>query len=376
MAVTELQICHPYQRARALTLDFGPILREAITGSTTTAGKMAFRFSSIARVLQLILGWIVILLAVAWTFGALWFDFPYETLRHLVAFLFLGAVVVLLLVVRPRWKAKLGLAVAIGIIVAWWLSLRPVADRNWQSDVAQTGWAEFNGDEVVLHNVRNVEYRTEMDYTARWETRAVRLSQITGLDLAITYWGSPYIAHPIATFRFADTLPVAFSIEARKVVGQEYSTVASMYRQAQLIYIVADERDVLGVRAVYRKGEDVYLFKTLASPEQARARFVEYLKTLNALHEEARWYNVATTNCTTTIRQQRPTAKRAPWDWRILVNGKADELLYERQVIATGGLSFAELKQRSLINPQARAAANDPAFSTLIREGVPGFSSK
>ena len=376
MAVTELQICHPYQRARALTLDLGPILREATTGSTTTAGKMAFRFSSIARVLQLILGWIVILVAVAWSFGALWFDFPYEKLGSIAAFLFLAGIIAALVFVRPRWKAKLGLAVAIGIIVGWWFSLRPMPDRNWQSDVAQTAWAEFNGDEVILHNVRNVEYRTETDYTARWETRTVLLSQITGLDLAITYWGSPLIAHPLATFRFTNTLPIAISVEARKVVGQDFSTIASLYRQAQLIYVVADERDLIGVRAVYRKGEDVYLYRTLASPEQARARFLEYMNFLNDLHTEARWYNVITTNCTTTIRQQRPTAKRAPWDWRLLVNGKSDELLYERQLIATGGLSFPELKKRSLINPQARAAQKDPSFSYLIREGVPGFSSK
>ena len=55
----------------------------------------------------------------------------------------------------------------------------------------------------------------------------------------------------------------------------------------------------------------------------------------------------------------------------MLINGKADELLYERHAIATGGLPFSELKQRSLINERARAADKDPDFSRVIREDLP-----
>jgi hypothetical protein len=226
----------------------------------------------------------------------------------------------------------------------------------------------------VVHNVRNYDYRTEHDFTPRWENRTVRLSQMTGADLAITYWGSPWMAHPVVSFRFADNPPICFSIEARKVIGQEFSSLASLYRQAQLIYVVADERDSIRVRAVYRHGEDVYLYRTLATPEQARERFLEYLHTLNQLHARPRWYNVLTTNCTTSIREQRPIAERRPWDWRILLNGKADEMLFERQLIATANLPFAELKQRSQINTRARLADKDPDFFRRIREGTPGFA--
>jgi hypothetical protein len=55
----------------------------------------------------------------------------------------------------------------------------------------------------------------------------------------------------------------------------------------------------------------------------------------------------------------------------MLVNGKADELLYQRHFIATGGLPLSELKWRSLINERARAADQDPDFSIIIREGLP-----
>jgi hypothetical protein len=257
------------------------------------------------------------------------------------------------------------------LVLLWWLTLKPSNDGPWPPDVAELAWAEINGDEVTINNVRNCDYRTETDFTAHWERRTVRLSQITGLDIAIMYWGSPYMAHPIASFRFADALPICFSIETRKRIGQEYSALRGLYRQYTLIYIVADERDSIRVRTNYRHGEDVYLYHVLGSPEDARVRFLEYVKALNTLNTHPLWYNAVTANCTTNIRTQRPILKRIPWDWRILVNGKADELLYERHLIATGGLRFAELKQRSQINERARAADQDPAFSRLIRVAVP-----
>jgi hypothetical protein len=212
-----------------------------------------------------------------------------------------------------------------------------------------------------------------MDYTPHWDTRTVRLSQITGTDLAINYWGSPWMAHPIASFQFADALPVCFSIETRKKVGQSYSAVGGLYRQFELTYIVADERDVIRVRTNYRHGEDIYLYRTTFTPVQSRERFLEYIHSLNQLRDQPRWYNAITTNCTTNIRTQHPTNERIPWDWRMLLNGKMDEMLYTRHAIATADLPFAELKQRARINPAAQAANEAPDFSRRIREGRPGF---
>ena len=321
-----------------------------------------FRFVAFA------IGWAVAIVAVAWAFGALYFDFP--RIGALAAILFVVILLAAIIFVRGQ---LLKLAIALGasaIVAGWWLTLKPSNDRAWQPDVSQTTWAETNGDEVTIHNVRNCDYRTDTDFTQHWETRTVRLSQITGMDVAINYWGSPWISHPIVSFQFSDGLPLCFSIETRKTIGQKYSALDGLYRQYTLIYVVADERDVIRLRTNYRR-EDVYLYRTLASPAQARERFLEYIKTMNILHEHPRWYNEVTANCTTSIRTQRSVNERAPWDWRMLINGKADELLYERHAIATGGLPFSELKQRSLIDARARAADDDPNFSHLIREGLP-----
>jgi hypothetical protein len=166
---------------------------------------------------------------------------------------------------------------------------------------------------------------------------------------------------------------LCFSIETRKEIGESYSAIGGIYRQYELIYIVADERDVIRLRTNYRVGEDVYLYRSAATPEQAKGRFLEYLASLEHLRNHPRWYNALTTNCTTAIRVQHDSSKRAPWDWRILLNGKGDEMMHERKAILSGGLPFDELKARALINPAAKAANEAENFSTRIREGRPGF---
>lgn len=309
-------------------------------------------------------------IAIAWAFGAVWFDAPFGNANKIVAGLLALVLAMALVFVRPFWRKVGATVLLVGGVLAWWLTLSPTNDSDWQLDVAQKGWADIQGDEVTLPNVRNCDYRTEADYTPHWETRTVRISQITGIDLAVDYWGSPWIAHPIASFQFADAPPLCFSIETRKKLGQTYSTIGGLYRQFELIYIVADERDVIRLRTNYRN-EDIYLYRTTISPAHARERFLEYVHSLNALRNKPRWYNAITTNCTTSIRTQHPPNERMPWDWRILLNGKGDELMYERHLIATGGLPFAELKARSLINARAKAADASTDFSQLIRVGLP-----
>jgi len=323
------------------------------------------------RFIAWILAWFGAFVCAAWATGALYFDFPILTLRAPVAIMFLIVLFVSVIFIPGKLRRLVAALGGFALVLGWWLTLKPSNNRPWPPDVAQTAWAEFNVDEVTIHNVRNCDYRTEADYTPHWETRTVRISQITGIDLAVNYWGSPWIAHPIVSFQFADVPPICFSIETRKKLGQTYSTIGGLYRQFELIYIVADERDVIRVRTNYRKGEDIYLYRTTISPAQARERFLEYIHSLNAMRDKARWYNAITTNCTTSIRTQHAATERMPWDWRILVNGKGDELLYERGVL-DHSVPFAELKRRAYINARARAANNAPDFSERIRTHLVG----
>jgi hypothetical protein len=329
--------------------------------------RKALRFALV------LFGGLACLLATAWAAGALYLDLPIPWLRAPLALIYGLGMLAAFFFIKGRGRALAVVAAGFVAVLGWWLTIKPGNAGNWQSDVAQLGWAEINGDEIILHNVRNCDYRTETDYTARWETRTVRLSEITGVDLAINYWGSPWIAHPIASFQFADAPPICFSIETRKQAGQTYSAIGGLYRQFALIYVVADERDVIRVRTNYRQGEDIYLYRTTMTPSQARERFQEYVRSLNEIRDHPRWYNAITTNCTTSIRDQHPIAERIPWDWRLLLNGKADELMFERHTIVNAGLAFPELKARSLVNARAKAAGAMSNFSELIRAGLPPF---
>ena len=326
-----------------------------------------FRFVLVA------LAGLICLLATAWAAGALYFDLPIAWLRAPLALIYGLAMLAALFFVKGRWRATGVVAVGFMPVLAWWLMIEPTGDRAWQPDVARRAWADIQGDEITLHDVRNCEYRTETDYTPQWETRVVHLSKLTGVDLAITYWGSPWIAHPIASFQFSDSPPLAFSIETRKAAGQSYSVIAGLYRQYELIYIAADERDVIRLRTNFREGEDVFLYRTTITPEHGRALFLAYLDRLNRLHERPEFYNQITDNCTTNIRLANITAEHGkvpPWNWRMLLNGKGDELLYERGVIDRS-LPFAALKEQSLINKRAQAAGASADFSQLIRVGLP-----
>lgn len=318
------------------------------------------------RWLGIILLTLVCILAFLWAFGAIYYDGYSKWLAGVHA-----AAIVAVFVFLRSWRWKLGIFAAwFTLVLGWWLTLKPSNTAEWQEDVAQLAWAEVDGDSVTLHNVRNFEYQSDTQFTPRWETRRVKLSKITGIDLAINYWGSPWIAHPIMSFQFSDEPPLGFSIETRKRVGQTYSAIGGLYRQFTLVFVVADENDVIRVRTNYRKGEEVYLYRTTLDAAQAQLRFKQYLDSINSLRLKPRWYNALTTNCTTSIRNQNSSASRIPWDWRIILNGKADEMLYEQGAIASGGLSFEDLKKRANIGALARTE-NGKEFSERIRATLP-----
>ena len=224
---------------------------------------------------------------------------------------------------------------------------------------------------VTIHNIRNCDYRTETDYDVRHYDKTFDLDKLRTVDLYMVYWGSPLIAHTMMSFGFADGEHVCFSIETRNQLGQEYSAVKGLFRQFQLTLVIADERDVVRLRTNYRQGEEVYLYRLRASPASIRQLFLDYLQRANRLRQSPEWYNAVADNCTTGIRAQRAAADRAPWDWRMLVNGHGDELLYERGVFATN-VPLAELKERGHVNTRARAADKAEDFSKQIRQGVPG----
>jgi hypothetical protein len=314
---------------------------------------------------------IVVAAGMGWAGLALWFDGPASRpLAGTLAAGFVVAALALLIFLRPMRRALGAVLVLWLVVLAWWLGIPARADRDWQSDVARLATAEIHGDAVTVHDVRNFDYRSETDFTEHWEDRSYDLSRLQGADLFISFWGPTLIAHTIMSWEFDDGRHLAVSIETRKEKGEEYSALRGFFRQYELYYVVADERDVVGLRTNYR-GERVFLYRLRASPELARRLLLSYLDEINELARTPRWYNALTHNCTTTIRiHARQAQVRNPLDWRLFANGRADELLYERGDINTS-LPLAELRAHSNITGKAQAADQDARFSSLIREGLP-----
>jgi Domain of unknown function (DUF4105) len=342
----------------------------------TKAGRRGTRpfWLSALRAIGLTFLWFVVALLTLWALAALYVDIRIPWLRIPAASVYALCVIGILFTVKPGFRAISCLA-GFCIVLMWWLSLRPPSIGNWRADVSRTASAEIDGDRVTIHNLRNCDYSTETEYKNCWSDRTVDLSRIRGVDLFLTNWGPRWISHPILSFDFGDNGHIAFSIEARYKPDQAYSAVLGFFRQYELIFIPADERDVIRLRTNYRKGEEVSLYRINLPADNARSMFMTYIRYLNDLKERPEWYNALTRNCTTAIDKKvaADVANPGRRNYQTFLNGTLDEMLYERGRLVTGGLPFPELKAREHINEAAREANQSLDFSRLVRVGRVGF---
>ena len=204
----------------------------------------------------------------------------------------------------------------------------------------------------------------------RYEERELDLSRLRSLDLFLVYWGSPSIAHTIMSFGFEGDQYLAISIETRPEVDEGFAPVASLFKQFELIYVVGEERDVVGVRTNHRH-EPVYLYRLNTSADDARRLLMIYLTRINELADHPEFYHLLTNSCTINIvRYANAAGRRGRFDIRHLFNGLIDSYLYHSgRIEAT--LPFDELRRGSLINEAAQAADGADDFSQRIRLSLP-----
>jgi hypothetical protein len=345
-------------------------LSHATAGRGRTQLKIALR----------VVGWALLGLLVAGTsiWGALALHYaasPGTVRGALVAAFALAGLLALgaLASRRWRWPALGTFAVMFAALLTWWSHIEPSNDRHWKPEVAVLPYVTFEGDTFTVHNIRNFSYRTETQFTPAYYDRTFDLRRLESTDLVASYWAGPQIAHIFLSFGFGPDEHLAISIERRDEVGEGYSTIKGLFKQYELIYIVADERDVIRLRTNVRRDppEDVYLFTLQAPIENSRRLLMEYLRTINQLREHPEFYNTLTTNCTSNIwLHAHVNPGRAPYSWKILLSGHVPEYLYERGRRDTS-LPFPELERRSHINAAARAADDSADFSRRIRMGSP-----
>ncbi len=311
-----------------------------------------------------------------WGSGAIYYSAPLGSAAKeilLLSFALLGVAGIAGLFVRRLRRLVAAFLIAFAIVLIWWLRIQPRNDRDWQPEVAVLPYADINGDLITIHNIRNFDYRTETDFTPRYYDKTFDLRKLDTVDMVASYWMGDAIAHMMVSFGFAGQDYLTISIETRKERSESYSTLAGFFKQYELYYVVADERDLIRVRTNYRKDppEDVYLYRTNAPPANVRRLFLSYIEKINSLKEHPEFYNTLTTNCTTNIwMHTKVNAAAIPFDWKILASGYVPLLAYERGRLDTR-LPFDELRRRGHINAAAQAANDAADFSQRIRADVP-----
>lgn len=255
-------------------------------------------------------------------------------------------------------------------IAAWWITIPASHDRNWRPEVAVMPRAVIDGDRVRISGVRNFDYRSRNDFTVRYEEREVQLSHLVALDFYVSYFMEGPVGHTFVSFIFDNAPPLSISIETRPEVGEGFAPVASMFKQFELIYVVGDERDLVGVRANHRQ-EPIYLYRLNTSAENARRLLIVYLERINELADRPEFYHLLTNSCTINImRYANAAGREGRVDIRHILNGLADSYLYRSGRMDTT-LAFDELRRRSQINDAVRAAGDAPDFSQRIRASLP-----
>lgn len=259
---------------------------------------------------------------------------------------------------------------AFGALLVWWHRLMPSNDRDWADDVAEMTSGTVAGDRVVLHNVRNFDWRGEADYTQRWETRSYDLSQLRSVDMIMSYWTIRPIAHVLISFGFDVGDHVAFSVEIRREKNEAFSAIGGFFKEFELCILAADERDVIGLRTNVR-GEDDYLYRIRIPEPAMRSLFLAYVEQANALVRTPRFYNTITVNCTTLIYHMMSCiVGHLPLDYRLLFSGYLPAYVYR-----VGGLdrryTLEQLRSFGRITERARGSDRSGSFSADIRHGVP-----
>ncbi len=312
-----------------------------------------------------------------WGGFALWYQFPGNVAAKVVAVLVwcVPSIWAIRAGFGPlrRWHSLAVFGALFAVMLIWWATIDPQQDRAWADDVAQPLHARIEGDRLIIDNVRNFHWRTETDYDVRWEAREYDLSQVQSVDMILSYWMGPAIAHTLVSFGFADGRQLVFSLEIRKEQGESFSALGGFFRKFEAVLVASDERDIVLTRSNAR-GEDVYLYRLHGlSPDKMRDLLRFYVDRAQQLEQTPRFYNTLTSNCTTVVFElMRRIQPNLPLDYRLLASGYLAEYAADVGGL-TPGVPLATLQQSGRITLRAREAGDVADFSSRIRAGVPGI---
>ena len=264
--------------------------------------------------------------------------------------------------------------VVLAIIFIFFLILdlvtSPSNNRNWNNDQAVLPEAKIDGSQITIRNIRNFSYASTTEYTENYYDKTFDLDQIKKVWYVVEpFSGIPGSAHTFLSFEFDGDQCVSISVEIRKEKGESFHPLKGLLNQYELMYVIADERDVIKLRSNYRQ-DLVYVYPVNTTTEKARELFLSMISRANQLKDQPEFYHSITNTCTTNI--VRHINEIAPdrislFDLRVLLPANSDQLAYELGLLDTD-LSFEDARQHFFINDRALKFSDDPNFSLRIRE--------
>lgn len=320
--------------------------------------------------------WLIFLLLTGiWNTGVIYYNLPLKGWKRSTAALtFIAAcLIVIILSFRGNTMLILDLTVLQLLLIWYFITLTPskcFKNTKWQVPWKRNPTAVFEpANTVTIHNIRDFNYRSVNDYDVNYISDRLNLAETVSLDLAVSHWDNlESIAHTMLSFEFANGKRLVFSVETRLPENTEQGFLPGLYKQFELLIIIGTENDLFKLRTNYRN-EKLYLYRTNASAEQARSILHALLLAANRHVKHPQFYNSLTSNCTTSLipmlRQIKPSF---PGDIRLMLNGYSDEFLFKMGYLAKkSGETFAELKQRSLVNQYLNIKEE---YSRAIRSGM------
>jgi len=310
-----------------------------------------------------------------WAIVALYFiNLPYGQFAIIASGVFAVIIPVIFFFLPRRNIALLFILLLYVTVIIGWNNMQPSNDRDWLPSVAKLPYAVSKGNKLDIYNIRNFDYRTEHDFSENYYDKSYNLDELESMDFLLSYWGGgTRVAHTILSFGFKNGDYLAVSAETRVEEGEPQELIQGFFNQYEVIYILADERDVIRLRTNFRKlePEEVFLYPTRLDKKQVRQIFEVIIARVNRLYEQPEFYNTLTQNCYTTLRADVSSIapSKNSFDWRILANGYADQMLYEKGNMDTD-LSFPEAKKYFHINQYVSDDNNPKDFSLRIRPNL------
>lgn len=245
---------------------------------------------------------------------------------------------------------------------------RPSNNRDWSPDQAVLPYAEVTDDRVAVHNIRNCTYLSADSYVLNYYDRTYDLRDVESVDyILVPFRGMPSVAHTMLSFGLTNGEHLCVSVEIRREKGEAYQFFNGILNKYEIMYVLGDERDLVKLRTNYRK-DDVYVYRLRATPDQARAMFVDVMTRVDSLAAQPEFYNTFTNNCTTNAFDHinHCASGKVPYSMGVLLPGYSDRVIYRAGLLDTDQ-PFEEARRRALVSEKAVQFAESPDFSQAIR---------